>query len=291
MNKRKGISPNVLVLITLITTGIFLYAYASGTKGPEVSHLKSYDDIEKLVSSVTFDIVVPEYIYEYSKDNEVNAESVMGQIIQINCQDFAFKASYFVDNNADILGLYGKSEVDKKYNVSSNDKGIKYFRYRTGYKDFPHTTLINWNTDETTHGIMLANIVSEDEALELLSISRDKLADASSIDNSNTQTEVEESILTETYTVGDNIQISLPKFSNNVSMVDNGVYASFYVDNSLLFIFEYTGKDSGIEASNSVYTNENMCIKYMNDTDENNNDYNLFKSNIIEIKDSIIVLD
>ena len=288
MNKKKGISPSVLIFITLVTTSLFLYAYASGAKGPEGSYFKEYTDINKLVDSVTYKIDIPEYVVNYSSNNEVHAENIMGQIIQIDCSEFAFKASRYLNNDADILGLYNKAETDNRYNILENDRGIHYFRYRVGYKDYPNTTLINWNTEETAHGIMLAYIITEDEALDFIGLNKAKLTDIHSEQTNNTV--IENSILTESYIVGDNVQIKLPKFNSNISIIDNGTYASFYIDNELLFILEYTGVDSGIEAFYSIYNANNICIKYMNKGHDANNDYNLFKNNILEIKDSITIL-
>lgn len=291
MNKKKGISPSVLIFITLVLTSLFPFAYASGAKGSEVSYFKEYADIDKLVKSVSYDIVIPDYVLDYCKGNEVHAENIMGQVIQIDCQEFAFKASYFMDDNADILGLYERADIDNKYSVTSNNNGIHYFRFRTGYKDYPNTTLINWNTDETTHGIMLANIITEDEALSLIGLSREDIKDYTS-ENIELDAEVETTnILVNTYVVGDGIEISLPEFDKEVSVIDNSTFASFYVDSKLLFILEYSGIDSEIDASYSVYNADNICIKYMDIEDENDNNYTLFKNNILDIKDSIKILE
>lgn len=253
--------------------------------------VKTYKSIDDMLHKTSLKLEIPEYIVK--SNEELTIQSTYNQLISIYCNKFAFKASNFVGVAADPLGLYEDSKVDNKYSV--NDTNITLFRYRTGYKDYPNSTLINWCTNDTMYGLMIGEEIKENDALKIVGISKEKISNYTD-DNKEADNTEEDKSKYKQYNVTDTIKIKLPKFSGDVTTKDMGNCKAFYVDNNIFFIIVYD-KDAIdnklYKNSGSIKIDNNIELDYdkSNTFDHNTkayDDYNLFLSTIDDICDTII---
>ena len=268
-------------VLLAISSIVFMGAMKDGmttTKSSKViDNVSSINDLQR---KVNFKLDVPSYVTD-TKD-KLQIEVVAGQIAQINTEKFVFKASYFVDNDADILGLYEKSKTEKKYNV--NDSDIKYFKYRQGYKDYPNCTLLNWCTDETTYGLMIEDDISFEKALDIIGIDKKNISEVKDTESteSTDNTELKE------YKLTDNLSIDMPEFKQEIRVEDLGDQVAVYAGNALLFVAAVNNAEvdlgpsddaSVIDAGNGTKIYYNKDNTYDPGTDDYS-DYELWLSTI-----------
>lgn len=251
--------------------------------------IDNMDSIDELLDTVHFPLNIPKYITE--SDDKLNIELIAGQIVQINTDKFVFKASSFVANDADILGLYEESKLENKYTVKNSD--IKYIKYRQQYKDYPNCTLIDWCTDETTYGLMIEADISLDEALKIIGVDKKNIEEYSE----TADTEVDANSDYTEYSIDGVLKISLPQFSEEVTHVDTGDASAFFAGDTMLFLVDYSKQD----IKNGLYSDMD-CIDISNDIkiyyDSNNaydpnteayDDYNIWLSAIDDICGTIVI--
>ena len=296
-NKRNHFKLYVLAVVLMVLLLImFIGSFNNGIGlRQNNSSIKNYKSIDELMNNTSLDLEIPEYILNKC-DGDVYIESIMGQFIQINKSDFVLKIALFVDNNADTLGLYDKSSVDKMYIVKDDD--MSFFRYRTGHEIYNGCTLINWVKNGLAYGLMLDYIVSEDEALEILNISKEKLQPTNSKEGNNTNIIDDINLDTSStlnYTIGDNINIDLPKFESDLNIIDANGIAQFYINKKLIFVILYNEYDinSGTyDGHKEIIINDDIVIKYIEENPfekgtEAYNDYDKFITTIDNISNSI----
>lgn len=268
-------------VLLAISSIVFMGAMKDGmttTKSSKaVDNVSSINDLQR---KVNFKLDVPSYVTD-TKD-KLQMEVVAGQIAQINTDKFVFKASYFVDNDADILGLYEKSKTEKKYNV--NDSDIKYFKYRQGYKDYPNCTLLNWCTDETTYGLMIEDDISFEKALDIIGIDKKNISEV----NDTESTESTDNTELKEYKLTDNLSIDMPEFKQEIRVEDLGDQVAVYAGNALLFVVAVNNAEvdlgssddaSVIDAGNGTKIYYNKDNTYDPGTDDYS-DYELWLSTI-----------
>ena len=134
------------------------------SSGTSIEH---YESVDTALSSLGYAVDIPEYI-ENQKD--VQAQVIAGKMLQLNNDSFVLKATMFVDEEADPLGLYGESKIDNSYKLDNDSSGVVYFRYRSGYSDYPESKFINWVKDGVAYGIMTSTDITEKDAVEMLGI-------------------------------------------------------------------------------------------------------------------------
>lgn len=286
----------IAAILAVISYFVFMGTIKNGISVSNNSNkngIKTYESIEDMVNKVSLKLDIPEYVTQSKED--LTIQSTYNQLISIYCNKFAFKASNFVGVAADPLGLYEDSKVDNKYSV--NDTNITFFRYRTGYKDYPNSTLINWCTNDTMYGLMIGEEIKENDALKIVGISKDKIETYTGDDNTEDNTENNNTNSKyKQYDVTDKIKIKLPNFNGKVTTKDMGNCKAFYVDNNVFFIIVYDKKaiDKGLyKNSGSIKIGNNIELDYdkNNAFDHNTDaykDYNLFLTTIDDICNTII---
>lgn len=291
MDKKKRTSNIYLIVIflSLCITALFIAATKDGMSVSTAKGVKTYNNINKLIDGTSFELDVPQFILDYNKEFIIT--NTMGQIAEISCEDFSFKAASFVNINADPLGLYEKSTEDVRYNVNDENTKINYFRLRTGYTEYPNCTLLNWCTDKTAYGIIIGNKLTIDEAIELIGISKQSLSEI--------EKEIgiisENNIDTVQYILEDKVYIELPKLNSNINIIENNGASNFYLDKKLILVVLYNELDIDTEAysgQSEIVTEEGIVIKYLSENPFSEgttayNDYNKFISTIDNITNSI----
>lgn len=291
MNKKLQAKLSIIfILLALLSCLIFL---TKNQNGVIVRHngIKTYNSIDELLKNSSMEIEIPDYIMKNS-NSETTIKSTMGQLIEIANKGFVLKITTFIDYNADPLGLYENCGIDNKYNVESNNTLIDFVRYRVGYGQYPHCTIINWKNNNTAYGLMLADKLAEDEALKILNINK---ADCTEyIENENSTVEdIEEN--TVKYTLGDKISLELPEITSSVSNTDNGSSSLFFIDDKLILMIVYNNIEMMNEVEdnqNEVIVDENIRIRYLKENPfkiESNayNDYETIINNMGSIIKSI----
>lgn len=296
----------LLILITLLAIG----GASSGMSGSSNSNsngIKEYRSIDELIDNTGFKLSMPNFVYNYTGDI-IKISSVMGQIVEIDTNDFVYKASPLVSYNADILGMYENANKDYMYTVENNKDGVVFLRYRLGYPEYEHCTLINWCTSETTHGVIIGKEMNENEILELFDIQKETLRETSTEEilalesgniTSNKTTETTETNLQyQRYEIGNKFSIELPIFESNVSMIDSEGVCIVYLDKMMILAIIYNDYDidnNTFDGQSELKIDNNVTIKYRDKNPFSKehidyNTYNLFLENINHIKESIIYL-
>lgn len=272
---------SILILMLLVRNGININ---NNTKSVE-----QYNSLKKLISDTSLSLNLPECITEY--DGELDIQNTMGQLISINSDSFAYRAAPWVDNNADPLGLYEECDTDSKYTV--NNDTFTYFRYRVGYKEYPNCTIINWCNKSTSQGIMIGNVMTENEALELVGISKSSLT---KIDELVSENGIEKDTSGEyTYSVaniGNIFELQLPDFKSDVDVIESEGTVSYYFNKKLIFMFIYSNdevKRNTSDICTDYAIDENIVLRCLNSNPFESgtdayNDYNQFIYTIDNIK-------
>ena len=275
-------------IITFILIILYLGSFFNGIKTNGNKGIKYYESLDELVTKTALDIEIPSYV---SDNDDLKIQSVMGQLIQIHNDTFVLKVAPFVDNNADPLGLYEKSNVDNKYKVDNGD--INYFRYRSGYSVYPNSIIINWCTDSTAYGIMIEQYINEDEALGIVGLSKEDIEKYIELKE---QHNIEADYRTEVYELDTMCSLELPKFKTDITVIDGNGIKSIYIDKKLIIVIIYNKADienNTYGEQSEVIIDENIVIRYLSENPFEigtlaYNDYNNFVSTIEDIKNSVI---
>lgn len=190
--EEKHIHPLLIIIAVVLGSLAFLMIIGNGftsglTLGSSSSEnqIKEFDSIEKASNTLAFSINVPE---DVKNQPNIKIETVSNQMLQVYNDKFIFKAAAFVDYSADPLGLYETAGIDNKYYVDYDSTGYEFFRYRNGYPDYPNSKILNWVYDGTAYGILVESKMTEDDALEMLGLTRDDLTKIAE-DNSTTSSD------------------------------------------------------------------------------------------------------
>lgn len=278
----------MIAIIAVISYIAFMGALKDGVtlNNDNRNGVNNIESIEELQDKVYFTLDIPSFVTE--TDEELNIKVIAGQVVSINTTTFVLKASSFVDVEADILGLYEESKIDKTYNV--NDSNIIYFEYRQGYKDYPNCTIINWCTNETSYGLMIEDDISLDRALEIIGIDSNNI---SVYNETNAENESTVSYNTDDfieYIIDDQLLIKLPQFKGNVTHIDTAGVSAFFSGDALLFLVVYNEKDiqEGTYSEQSVIdVSDNIKIYYSsnNTYDKGSDAYNDYELMLLTIDD------
>lgn len=278
----------MIAIIAVISYIAFMGALKDGVtlNNDNRNGVNNIESIEELQDKVYFTLDIPSFVTE--TDEELNIKVIAGQVVSINTTTFVLKASSFVDVEADILGLYEESKIDKTYNV--NDSNIIYFEYRQGYKDYPNCTIINWCTNETSYGLMIEDDISLDRALEIIGIDSNNISvyNETNAENENTVSYNTDDFIE--YIIDNQLIIKLPQFKGNVTHVDTAGVSAFFSGDTLLFLVVYNEKDiqEGTYSEQSVIdVSDNIKIYYSdnNTYDKGSDAYNDYELMLLTIDD------
>lgn len=278
----------MIAIIAVISYIAFMGALKDGVtlNNDNRNGVNNIESIEELQDKVYFTLDIPSFVTE--TDEELNIKVIAGQVVSINTTTFVLKASSFVDVEADILGLYEESKIDKTYNV--NDSNIIYFEYRQGYKDYPNCTIINWCTNETSYGLMIEDDISLDKALEIIGVDSDNISTyiKTNIENESTVSYNTDDFIE--YIIDDQLLIKLPQFKGNVTHIDTAGVSAFFSGDTLLFLVVYNEKDiqEGTYSEQSVIdVSDNIKIYYSdnNTYDKGSDAYSDYELMLLTIDD------
>lgn len=278
----------MIAIIAVISYIAFMGALKDGVtlNNDNRNGVNNIESIEELQDKVYFTLDIPSFVTE--TDEELNIKVIAGQVVSINTTTFVLKASSFVDVEADILGLYKESKIDKTYNV--NDSNIIYFEYRQGYKDYPNCTIINWCTNETSYGLMIEGDISLDKALEIIGVDSDNISTyiKTNIENESTVSYNTDDFIE--YIIDDQLLIKLPQFKGNVTHIDTAGVSAFFSGDTLLFLVVYNEKDiqEGTYSEQSVIdVSDNIKIYYSdnNTYDKGSDAYSDYELMLLTIDD------
>lgn len=151
---------------------ILLVVYGWQTKDVGSNGQIIYSSIEDLNKNFYVTVYMPE---DLLNSEGLTYEVYNNQVASIYNSDFVLKATAVLDENADVLGLYGASTTEKFFRNSEAESGeIISVRYRTGYEQYPHCTLLNYCTDTVSYGLMVEETMTVEEAFTLLGISQEE---------------------------------------------------------------------------------------------------------------------
>ena len=227
---KKSKIPLLVLVITSILVVLMVVSFKQGIQGKS-DYISETSNLGKIQQEVSFEVILPDILY-----NEKNLKStnIMGQIVEIRNNNLIFKASHFIDVNADVLGIYDKLAEDYKYTVEDSS-GVTFFRYRNSTKQ----VLINWVRNETSYGLILDKVISIDEAKEIVGIGNSKFTEYG--------VEVDEEISTE-YEI---IDLAGLKFKKPEGIELKAQYIAdeavvYTVDNNLVLVIAYKNLDKYI---------------------------------------------
>lgn len=224
------------------TLMVFLVVYGWQIKDVGANGQVTYSSIEELNSNFYVNVYMPEKLLEY---DDLTFEVYNEQVANIYNSNFVLKATAFLDESADVLGLYGNSEIDDFYRNSNAESGeIISVRYRTGYEEYPHCTLLNYCTDKVSYGLMLEDEMSIEEAFELLGIF---LEDYTEVQSSTNTTEDEQGMVWFSSEVGERfIRFGLPSgdtestvgtgYWNDMSYSANEIMLTVKISDEIVFM-------------------------------------------------------
>jgi hypothetical protein len=265
----------ILIILVILTALLFVKGYISGfnTASGETSS-KAVQDFNSIANVQNrYNLILPDFVTSYTNENDdLNIEVTMNQIIEIYTDEFVVKVMPFVNNNADPLGLYesDSNTVDLMYLVKSdsNENSINFVRYRTGIPSYEHCTAINYCTESMAYGILIGNIISEQEVFDLINIDKDNLEQTDKISNdgiveSETDTDTENSIIKV-----NNTEISLPVTKSKIERVDLDGVTSLFIDDTMIISIVYNDydiKNNTYGGQSEITIDTNMKIYYMSD--------------------------
>lgn len=273
----------VMVIISLCCVSI--YAFKAGYIGKvSDSKIKKYSSINEMLNETNRNIIIPNFLLN---ETNVMVKDTMGMVVEIGNDRLVLKIANYVADEADILGLYEKCEVDNFYEVETGPYGITSIRYRTGHPDYKNCTLVNWHSEHNTYGLMLADIYTEDQVLEMFTISKDMISSKSKDNTANT---IEESskILMYTYNY-DNVTFELPVKDNEAAVNIIGNEVNISLDATLCLIITDTYSDdkyNSIEDIEFVKRKDGVCIYY-----RKNNPFDTGSDSYINYNKIILTID
>lgn len=232
----------ILIAMVIMLASVSMKAGTTQSSSYKVK-VNSLDEIKRKVS---FELDFPSFIY--NEDN-LNIECIMGQIVEISNERITLKASNFVDNNADVLGLYEEDyEIDEKHEYVENQQNISFFRYRSSES----TTVINWVKNNTAYGISINENLDIGEAKKLIEIDTYALVDIAKEQETNNKDEYE-------MLESQNVKYKLPSDINITAerVADEAIY--YLIDNNVALIVAYNNPDKYVEA-----TKDNCITKLFN---------------------------
>lgn len=289
-----------LFIIALILFGVtLLMMYMSYKNGINVnknnSNMVEYETLSELKSNLPFEVNLPDFVKE---EDKLQIKCTMGNFIEIVSDKYVLKMATFVDNNADPLALYDRTDFDNKYTV--NNSSITYLRIRKNYKEYEHCTLINWVDGEVAYGLIWADIVDLDNVLITLNLKADDLVEYTEGDDSSTTDNEDSSFDKSSIKLRDievdNIRVTIPQFeSNDFTYVDLKDMLLFSINDRGVFVIIYKNAENhskDFEGQGEIITDKGMIFRYAdkNPFDEGTDsykNYEVFLKTVDDIAKSI----
>lgn len=294
------------ILLALITM-LAIVGASSGMIGSSnhSQDIEKYSSIDELIQHTDFKLSIPNFVYNY-RGKIFNISSTMGQIVEMDTNNFVYKASPLVSYNADILGLYEHTDNDHMYTIKNNADDIKFFRYRLNYPNYEHCTIVNWCTSKTTQGIIIGKVMNPEEIIKTFNIDKESMKETSQkeiyeLENSVVSSDIKgekvtNNLIYKRYNVGNKFSIELPEFNSSVNVIDEDGLFMFYLDKKLVLVIIYNDYDidtNSFSGQSELKLADGVVMRYRskNPFDKSHVDYvnyNNFIKTIDYIKGTII---
>lgn len=175
----------VIIVVSLI---LFVQAFKNGLGlSSSQKGIREYNNIDNLLSDNDWIGYIPDIV---KNDTNLKIKVTMGQFVEIDGDNTAFKAGPYVTKKSDILALYENSEFDKGAKVKNKDY-IDSIRLRTGYKKLEHCSIINWYHSNYQFGLIVNGSKTTSEMIKLLGLEKDDLELKSDTQEKEDNTETE----------------------------------------------------------------------------------------------------
>lgn len=278
----------IAALMIFIIAGFALKRSMSGEQsGGNVIETAS---IAKAIEKAPFEIIIPDTIYPLLKGNE--AQLVNGQMFSIEGVGLAYKVAPFVDEKADVLGIYEVAKEEKELFAKDSKLRTQYIRYRS----FEDATALNWICNNVMYGLWIGEKQTFDYMIDFLEIDIDNYSTEEKA-IANVKDMKEEDIQFERYQSKVlSASFDMPVVSSDVAVQSGENFITITYDFKNVFTImknvnmkmEST-QEYIIEELGNGYTLQYYAENQFSDADRAYNDYEVFLRSVDRIKDSFEV--
>lgn len=278
----------IAALMIFIIAGVALKRSMSGEQsGGNVIETAS---IAKAIEKAPFEIIIPDTLYPLLKGKE--AQLVNGQMFSIEGVGLAYKAAPFVDEKADVLGIYEAAKEEKELFAKDSKLRTQYIRYRS----FEDATALNWICNNVMYGLWLGEKQTFDYMIDFLEIDIDNYSTEEKA-IANVKDMKEEDIQFERYQSKVlSASFDMPVVSSDVAVQsgENFITITYDFKNVFTIMKNVTTKMEStqeyiIEELGNGYTLQYYAENQFSDADRAYNDYEVFLRSVDRIKDSFEV--
>lgn len=134
------------------------------------SYVTTYNSLNELCSSVTYDIRVPSILK--SEDN-LTFTNFGGGLIEIRNDIIEFKASNINEYGADVGGYYEDYVIDKTYKTIASESLIENLRVRTNSDslDNMNSVIVSYKANGVLYSLKIDKQITFNEVLEIFELS------------------------------------------------------------------------------------------------------------------------
>lgn len=151
----------IICVMLVLAAILFGLQYKNGFNGASTTNpMSSYDSIADLQRSVNFEFQIPAIV---SNGKNLKLFNYLGSMVEIQSDDFTFRAAPFVADGADVSGDYSTYNIDKEY---IDESGSIKVRYRSNEQ----STLINLTMLDMSYSIKFNAVLDEIKAFEQFGI-------------------------------------------------------------------------------------------------------------------------
>ncbi len=293
MNKHST-SGRVVVLAVIAALMIFIIAGVAlkrGMSGEQSGgNVIETASIAKAIEKAPFEIIIPDTLYPLLKGQE--AQLINGQMFSIEGIGLAYKVAPFVDEKADVLGIYEVAKEEKELFAKDSKLRTQYIRYRS----FEDATALNWICNNVMYGLWIGEKQTFDYMIDFLEIDIDNYSTEEKA-IANVKDMKEEDIQFERYQSKVlSASFDMPVVSSDVAVHSGENFITITYDFKNVFTImknvnmkmEST-QEYIIEELGNGYTLQYYAENQFSDADRAYNDYEVFLRSVDRIKDSFEV--
>lgn len=297
---RLGLLPiaAITAVIGFICFIIMAYKGIDIQRGKEDIQEIEYKNINELLESNHFSLNIPRYVKNYKKDklNITYTDNGYTKEILIYSNEFVFKASPYIADDADVLNLYdNKAVIDNEYSTEEKSN-ILYYRFRQQCKDYENCTVLNWTTSNTMYGLIIDKKIDNDKAKDIVEIDNNtKLKPI--IRNKTKKNFDEDSVFKRVTLKSDKYTISaiMPILSSNYTLEDlDNILIITYGKRNILAITDNKKEVDKLKLKYKNIDNKHYAVMYgldnIDSNDEYANDYDTILKNLDVICDTISII-
>lgn len=278
----------IAALMIFIIAGVALKRSMSGEQsGGNVIETAS---IAKAIEKAPFEIIIPDTLYPLLKGKE--AQVVNGQMFSIEGAGITYKVAPFVDEKADVLGIYEAAKEEKELYAKDSKLRTQYVRYRS----FEDATALNWVCNDVMYGLWIGEQQTFDYMIDFLEIDTDNYS-AEEKTIVSIEDMKEEDIQFERYqssVLGASFDMPVVNSDVAVQSGENFITITYDFKNVFTIMKNVNMKMEStqeyiIEELGNGYTLQYYAENQFSDVDRAYNDYEVFLRSVDRIKDSFEV--